>query len=258
MFEPAHEAHAIDKVSVSITFSSFILGAPWLAVIFAAAAFSSDHDLTYVVDPLPNDAMPGSPAGISFSNMSSDGKPLVELILYRNEIKINSYSYIRWKGFIEFIQDVSNSILTQCPNDIPVYQITLEYWDRFISVTPTDPWSQVFAPGGRLPDLSVREHGPWHAYLGWFEPFDAHRVLINVHVDTLDQSEPSGGPLRSAFIYTMVALRFEAGTPTIQAILASQANELGRLHDLSKCVTGMLLTEEMQNRISLSTKEADT
>ena len=66
MFEPAHEAHAIDKVSVSVSFGSFVMGAPWIKVLFAAAAFAEDQGLDNIVDPVLHPGMPSAPSGVSF------------------------------------------------------------------------------------------------------------------------------------------------------------------------------------------------
>ena len=181
-----------------------------------------------------------------------DGQKTVELSLLRNEIKVDSYSYIRWKGLEEFVQDVKSRVLSLFPTDIPVLQIKLEYWDRFISNSSEDAWSQVFVAGDRLPARSVDERGPWHAYLGWFEPLGAERALVNVHIDTFDQSEPTGAQFRAANIYTLVALQFQSAAPSLGTILPFDANKLQPLHDLSKRVTGSILTDEMRKRISLS------
>ena len=264
-FFPAHEAHAIDKVSATITLD----GAPiksddWLKVILATAELGKDRGFSSFSEGIGAAFSVGQPTpgalpleartqlfsiGVGFKRSGSDGKPLVEFMVQRNEIKVDLHAYVRWQGFRELVLDITSSILPVFPSSVSVSPIKLEYWDRFVSASGQSAWSELFRTDKGLAAWTSSGSDLWHTHMGWFDIKDSRRRLVNLHIDTLDQAGEGGTLQKTAHVYTMTSTVGESFSPSEAATVL--ATRLDELHEVSKSAVGDVLSPTMQERISL-------
>jgi uncharacterized protein (TIGR04255 family) len=264
-FAPAHQAHAIDKATATLTLGSAVVQSDdWLRVLQATLAFGQSRGFTSFAEGVAAafnvaQAAPGQwpveartqmlSIGVGFKRLDDSGRPLVEFLVNRNEIRVDLYAYVRWKGFIALVLDLTSALLPAYPADLLVTQLKLEYWDRFLTADPQPVWSEVFRADRRLAAWAIASTDHWHTYMGWFDVEDGRKRLVNLHVDTNDQAAESGSPHRAANIYTMTATLNEA-FPSADAATAL-GSRFSDLHALSKRAIGDVLNPAMQERISL-------
>lgn len=264
-FAPAHQAHAIDKVTATITLGGAVVQSDdWLRVLQATLAFGQSRGFTSFAEGVAaafnvSQAAPGVwpleartqmlSIGVGFKRLDDSGRPLVEFLVNRNEIRVDLHAYVRWQGFLALVLDLSSALLPAYPAGLPVAQLKLEYWDRFLTADPHPVWSEVFRADGRLAAWTIASTNHWHTYMGWFDVKDGRKRLVNLHVDTIDQPTESGLLHRAANIYTMTAT-VNGAFPSAEAATAL-GPRLTDLHDLSKLAVGQVLNPAMQERISL-------
>lgn len=267
VFVPIHDAHAIDKVTATLVLG----GAPvtanhWLPILESVTKlgreleFPDFHELlaaSFSMDQAPETAPQArtqvQSAGIGFRRLGANGLPLLGFAILRNELRVDSHAYVRWAGFQDLALRIFRSVLPAFPAHVAVSNVRLEYWDRFVNRQQRLPWTDVFRTDGRLPKWFAEGTANWHAYLGWFDEQLPYRRLVNVHVDTLDHPQPDGGVWQTANLYTLTA---SAGEPMpLNLAIDSIEPMLDELHNLSKQSVQSLLSDSMQERISLFPRE---
>jgi hypothetical protein len=259
-FAPAHEAHSIDRTSVTVAFGASVSPEAWVPIFVRAAEIGRDKEFK-ILEAVSAGVLTiggglGAPpslttqilSGIGFQKLAEDGAPLVDFTVQRNEIRIGSNVYVRWSGFRQLVLDLLTSLLDAFPSEGAVTQIRLEYWDRFINLDGRAPWGEVVRADGRLPAWVVNSPTNWHCHLGWFDGIEPPR-LVNVNVDTLDEPNDKGGSVQTLRLYTLTGTAgLLAPTNFVSKTLGS---ELDELHRISKCTVQQVLSIQMTERISL-------
>jgi uncharacterized protein (TIGR04255 family) len=263
-FVPAHEAHAIDKASATIS-----LGGPsvqsddWLKILLTTAELGKSRKFTHFTEGVGatfsvvhTDPAGGWPieartqmhsVGAGFRRQSADGRSLVEFLVNRNEVRIDLFAYVRWTGFRALILDIAQTILPTFPSQSVVGQIKLEYWDRFVDADEQGKWADVFRSDGRLAPWTTASNQHWHSYMGWFDVTAARKRLVNLHIDTADEPVERG-TRRAARVYTSTSTYGDNFGVADRQGLEERLNDL---HQLSKAALGDVLSNSMQSAITL-------
>lgn len=261
-FQPAHAAHAIDKVSISIDAQALVSSDEWLRVVERTIEFGRKQGLVGIEgfaavghNIQPVRGMPMSfntqvlSSGVGFRQESETLDPLFDVVSNRNSVKVESFSYVRWAGFKSLALEFLKHVLGAYPDDFPFVALNLQYWDRFDSATLDGKWSEVFQEG-RLPKWPLERNGNWHVHAGWFETLDRENCLMQLNVDTVDRIDiaPIG---RRATAHVLVGIPLNSGSSA--TILNNLEDMMEKAHDLSKKIYSQILSPEMSERISLLT-----
>lgn len=263
-FVPVHEAHAIDRVSATVLFSAPVASDDWLPILVKAHGVAKDIGFPKFQESFTASfsatADAGTPAVATtqvFSvgggfQLEDAGKQLAEFVVYRNAVRIDLRTYVRWNGYRELLSSILHPLVSAYPQSTSIAQLKLEYWDRFVSPDQRSQWSELFRSDGRLPGWTTQGTDNWHTYMGWFEGEEGgRRSLVNLHVDTINQPFEDGGlPVQTANLYTLTAT---IGTPVTIAEepIEKLLTRFDDLHTISKKAIATVLAASMQERISL-------
>jgi uncharacterized protein (TIGR04255 family) len=264
-FDPAHEAHAIDRVSASVLFGPTppLTTTEWLPVLMATHAIAQDVGFgTYQEGMAAQFSLNNEPGimasattnvhslGAGFRLADQEGRPLAEFMAFRGEIRVDVFAYVRWNGFCDLLRSILPSLIERYPKRFIISQAKLEYWDRFESPNARSPWSDLFQGNHRLPPWVLTQPDNWHVHMGWFETGpDGKRRLLNLNVDNIDARRPDGQSIQTSNVYTLAVATNEAlpAADSMEPLFTSFED----LHDASKQAVASVLTLEMQKRISL-------
>ena len=240
-WRPAHDAHAIERVSLNFELAELLPTKPWQSLLNEGTELFPKLGLRTTIEEAGSTrfVFPGGPLGTPFI-MSPDltpdsdaptmgrvfrhmvaGRVHEEVSLYRNRISYSTSTYGRWQGFRERARELLASLLDQALPLENLSTIRLEYWDRFVFEGSLDEvdYKQLLRQDSRyVPSFPFSTNENWHSHVGYFSPDrEAFKRLININIDMIDVTEPSqpGAPAtmqvqrRSAGIYSMAQDRIE-------------------------------------------------
>ncbi len=224
-WRPAHESHAIERMSVTLQFAEPISPRPWQELIAAATLAMPTRGFNVTVEEaevsLPamfgvpqaggpgvpqqmfvgfNGALPPgmrasqSPPSRTFQKL--DGADVVELVsIRRAHFVYMTPHYSSWSQLKLRLAEVLGAELVQTLRLNMLGVVKLEYWDRFIY--EGDPavgmYAELFRAGSvHVAGFAKSRKELWHSHVGYFLPADrAATRLVNVNVDLLDLAEPT-------------------------------------------------------------------
>jgi uncharacterized protein (TIGR04255 family) len=270
-WQPAHEANAIERVSVTFQFPQDMPAKQWQQVLgsqtpkLQEASFGFEdirRSAQFIIGPAGL-----SPQPQDISNVPSNRRifrcesTAEELSLQPSQLMYITPRYISWKFFVERIYLLLQHFIDESLNVLTLNSIKLEYWDRFVfDGEPKDVvYRELFRSNSRyIPAFSFEQSELWHSHIGYFVRFDPTvKRLINFNVDTLDltnipdaNSPEPPPPKRSAGIYSMAQDTLEASVapdtwPNVTIIL-------DELHTILKKVLADAITSEAAERIALN------
>jgi uncharacterized protein (TIGR04255 family) len=271
-FEPVHEAHAIEKVSMKVQLPKPLPGALWPNVLKSAISTANELEFpTYgeaatvdlelrsaAEDPSAVEAILRSRyGGVSFSQRGPPPEPpLREFVVTRTELRVDSYVYVRWSGYRGLLERALQGMASSFFASDPPAVVHLEYSDRFSHPGPLQEvrWTEVLKPSVAVTQQQLERTDLWHSHVGWFETDDLGRqILVRINIDAVPQTEGSPIGLR---IKTMVELRSPTGPLERDGVdINLLLTEIDTLHDCSKRIFGSILADEMVDRISLFSLE---
>ncbi len=287
-WRPAHEAHAIERVSLTFQFVEAAPSKPWQAVLDAATKDMQAHNFSFIANALsfpevlisgaiqgqPGLSIEMSPGGIiTQQHLAVTGRTfrIVEGTSVREEIQIHrdrlvhqASVYDGWDSYKGRTLALLGASLDKLLPLVDLANVKLEYWDRFVfdgDSRGVDYSELLRSDSAHLPGFPFGTNRLWHSHVGYFMPLEGTaRRLTNVNVDVLDiiQSvglDPqSGSPTqrRSVGIYTMAQDSIQpTDSPSDQGGTISIVDGL---HADLKAVLSDVITAEAADRISLYPK----
>jgi uncharacterized protein (TIGR04255 family) len=264
VWRPAHEVHAIERVTASFFFQEPLSSKPWQTLINSASSSLPSLGFNAMVEvpelPLPPNQTvvlaPHSPWPGGRIFQSLQGSQVHEEIgVFKNLLSYTATRYNRWGNFQERLFLLISPLLKVALNTIDINAIKLEYWDRFIFEGPKEEvsYSELFIrTSSFLPVFTSSSRELWHSHVGFFVPAEANKRLININVDILDIADPGGEgqTKRSAAIYLMAQDTFAESPPQDRISTA-----LNGMHTSLKDVFNDLISPSMASRISLNKPE---
>ncbi len=274
-WSPAHEAHAIERVTATVTFSEPVNSKPFRGLIGSLGEkllrLGFDSQVATTPNPLPNGG-PGiqqfiiGPTGVMQSHGEGrvfrfvDGQDLREEVLfYRDRVHYSATRYARWGSFVSRYREVLGHEIEAILPTVPTQTAQLEYWDRFnFDGDPSEvDYSELFSAGSRyLPSFLQEARDLMHSHVGFFVPSsEGNRFLINVNIDAVDlmpmaQDGHQSAPVRSVGIYTFAQERMEA--PRSEKLdFSDLVSTFNQQHAILNTIVGGVISDSMARRISL-------
>jgi uncharacterized protein (TIGR04255 family) len=281
-WQPAHDAHAIERVSLTFELAELIPTKPWQSLLNAGTELFPKLGLGTTIEEAgaTRFVFTGGPMGTPFV-MSNDmtlnseastrgrvfrrmegGQIREEVSLYRNRFTFSTASYSRWLDFKERTAELLRSTLDQALPLVNLVAIRLEYWDRFVfsgSMSEVNYEELLRRGSPYVPDFPFSTSENWHSHVGYFVPDGeaSSKQLINLNIDMIDLTEaapPESSPTmpvqrRSAGIYSMAQDRINPSASP--ADFGGTISNMEELHTILKDVLSEVLTDETQKRIAL-------
>ncbi|WP_181171469.1 TIGR04255 family protein [Mesorhizobium sp. B2-5-9] len=260
-FDPIYSEHAIERCAWTVAFSQPLPEKLYLSVVRAAGEDATKRGYQPVqyhgiqFNPLTGQVLAGQPGGpVEF--VAPDGA--VQLNITPQSVTFASTRYVRWQPFFGQVSDWPLSIAARFGDIVDVGGLKLEYWDRFIwsgDWSDFDPNKLLRADTPYVAPGATRGGNAWHSHVGWFEKNDgAVRRLVNINIDCLDFMLPNTiGPKPSMGVYTMIQDSFFLpGSLQIDVGVNSLKDRSTELHLSLKTLIGSIISDDMQNRISLN------
>jgi uncharacterized protein (TIGR04255 family) len=271
-FEPVHDAHAIEKVSMRLELPKPIPGALWPNVLKSAVSTANELEFPTYGEAATVQLQIGSPpndpttveavlrsrhGGVSFSQRGPPPEPpLREFVVTRTELRLNSSVYVRWSGYRGLLEKALQGMASTFFASDPPAVVQLEYSDRFNHPGPLQEvrWTEVLKPSVAVTQQQLERTNLWHSHVGWVEADPLGReILVKIDIDAVPQTE--GGPI-GLHINTTVALRSPTGSLEPDGVdINLLLTEIDTLHETSKRIFGSILVDEMVDRISLFSLE---
>lgn len=287
-WRPAHRAHAIERVSMSLFFAEPIASKPWTKLLNSASAdlqrqgFNAAIDEHEMIQAAGNSPVRQQPFGLqvnlgmvgSSANFPVSGRNFQvvtgtqireEVHIHRNRFSYIAMNYERWTNFRARSFSLIGSYITTALQAVNIQGAQLEYWDRFVFEGPLNEvaYDELIRRGSsHVPSFPFDTDQLWHSHAGYFKPrSDGVRRLVNVNVDAIDVLEtrpdapPAEAPLlkRSLGFYSMA----QDTLPPEPAITETPGalSTLDDLHATLKEVFADVITSEAADRISLLSKD---
>lgn len=287
-WKPAHEAHAIERASVTFQFVEAVPSKLWQSMLnrttleYQGKGFNSIAEgLEFNFNPLvagqamalPAGGMlgwaeaapqvigghiPALPGGSARTFRALVGNQVREEVsLSQSRLSYSSAHYDRWKSFEERIYDLLEPLLDSALQVTNLSIIKMEYWDRFVFEGPPTQadYREVLRSDSKyLPSFFFETNELWHSHVGHFIPDREHvKRLININIDALDVADiqPPTSSRRSIGIYSMGQDTFES---TLSLALPEAKNTLDSLHVILKNALANVILPEMAERIGLNGK----
>lgn len=283
-WKPAHETHAIERVSVTVSFNEAIPSKIWQPLLDAATAsllalgFDSRSDIglppaaargvmsAHIVFGPGGQVTPGLGENSGRVFRTSQGNDGEEIYFQRHLLTYATRGYERWKAFYSRFSDALGESIKDILKYVDISVIKLEYWDRFTFDGPIADASYaelLNADAELLPTFPLTTESLWHSHVGYYAapPFVGARRLINLNLDAVDlprrqdddapggEEQQDGQLSRSVGIYSMAQDMLIA--PAIPGALPLEINLLDSLHSELKIVIEDVLSAAAAGAISL-------
>ena len=271
-FEPLHEGHAIEQMTLTIQMDRPIDTASISAVRKALGNLPElprRQDLREVTlalgasVPSPHPSQITSTSGVSFAKINEDGTVETELRLERSGISYHTTHYTSWQIIWPRAFGHIKTVLPLYLSKVSLSGLALVYIDKFVWNGPgledADPTQMLRQGSPFLPPHIFKRKDLWHSHTGAFERIDSTtKRLINVNLDFVDQ--PKDDRTDRTIVITTVLNdllnqpdygRLE-NQPSLPDFWIRQIDDrLNRLHDDSKNVLAEIISENMSHRIAL-------
>ena len=272
IFEPIHDAHAIEQVQIAINFAVPLDESSFSQVRQSMDSFkpklpggSELQSFAIAFGQVPA-ILGGAPSqvltkGFVMQRMAPNGAIEAEVRIEPTSILFRTTVYSRWNIiWDEFAQYLKPIIGTFAAS--PVMQVSLTFVDKFV-------WIGV--PSLCRADLLLRAESQylaphiyeakdlWHSHTGAFVAVDEHtKRLLNINADCLDE-QTGDKQRRVVSISTILTDIFNQPGFTSLSLSPNDAFEklqirLGQLHNASKGCFGDVISDAMCKRIALSRK----
>lgn len=284
-WQPAHEAHSIERVTLSFLLADALPMRGWQKALevagdrLPALGYHAAPDLPALPNmPVPMGgaalqirfspegfAVGGSPAGNLPASRSFqrvvEGQVEGQIVVSRGGIVVTTTSYDRWAQFRDVILGAVGATLDIVQEISSVSFLKLEVWDRFIFVGAPEAadFSELLRVDSPfVPRFATAAARLWHSHVGYFdEPGRSAQRLVNMNLDAVDvpdapPPEAAEGVVasrRSLGIYTMVQ-----DTPHRNGDMEPVGDVRGLLdemHSVLNALLGSVITDDAARRISL-------
>lgn len=280
-WQPAHEAHAIERVSLTFQFDEPIHSKPWQSLLAAASldlpkqgfnAISDHHELplAQIVSPAgsrgpaPGFAIPGQPIQLAVTGRSfqvvNGGQVREEVLLLRNQFTHATLLYNGWASHRSRVLALLGGYIERALTLVNLQLVKLEYWDRFLfDGDPEDvDYGSLLRRGSRhLPGFPFGMDQLWHSHVGYFVNSGASQRLVNVNVDAFDVAEspaPDQPPVRRRTVGIHTMAQDTMGPDPSLTVQNGVGSTLEALHTTLKETFADVITPEASERISLNAR----
>ncbi len=284
-WQPAHEAHSIERVALSFMLMDALPARGWQKVLEVAGgrlpalgyhAAPDQPELQSIPAPVGGPAIHIrlAPAGLAVGSAAGGGLPgsrsfqkvvegqaEAEIVVSRSSVVVTTTAYDRWAQFRDGFLNAIGDTLTITQEMSSVSAVKLEVWDRFVfSGAPEEAnfGELLRCDANFVPQFAARAQSLWHSHVGYFDkPGRSAQRLVNLNLDAVDipdtpPPEAVEGVVasrRSLGIYTMVR-----DTPHRDGDVEPVGDVSGLLDEMH-CVLNALLvsviSDEAARRISL-------
>jgi len=264
-WQPAHKAHAIERVSITFVFESELPSKQMDRLLNAVAAIapsqgmttiSEDHelDLTAAAQPIAGMNFAPSqsvPIGKTFQSVIN-GQTREAAAIHNKQFSYISTNYIRWADFRQRVDNIVGSVLSTALESAYLDSLKIEYWDRFVFSGDIDKcrYGELLKESKYSPGFIGGQEGLFHSHVGFFaDSGKSLRRLVNLNLDAVDLRGTSGRTYRSVGIYTMVQDSFTHEGAPVNAAAALSTSDV--MHDILKGILVDVISSTMADRISL-------
>lgn len=262
MWKPVHEAHAIERVRLLISFSEPL---PFKALARAAEHVISDHrgwglDTSERVSSPPEHfaigpnvkAQVAGRDGYVFKKL--DGETLVEEVGFRTGVfGYVTTTYGKWPTLESRVASFFGPAIDSVKDIVEFSDVKLEYWDAFLfdgNVEEGDARDILANPDVGIPKAGIGPGTFWHHHTGWFETKADEKFLINRNIGVAPRDVGESTSM-TATIYTLVQRRSE----DVEIVGDKIFSSVETMHKLSNTIFGETISEGMRNRIGLDLRE---
>lgn len=279
-WQPAHEAHSIERVTLSFQLSDPLPTRGWQKVLEVAGQHLPTLGYHAAPDPVGGAgafAFAGAqgvqirfaPAGVGIGGQNSarsfqkvvDGQEEASIVISQTGIVVTTTVYERWRHFRDSVINAIFDTLVVIQEISSINTIKLEFWDRFIFVGDPEEadFEQILrASSDHVPSFVQPLKRLWHAHVGYFdEPGRSAQRLINMNLDAVDipdapppaSAEGVVSSRRSLGIYTLVQ-----DTPHREGDEEPIDDVGGTLDEMHRTLNALLLsaiTDDAARRIAL-------
>ena len=250
-----HEAHAIDRVRVMLQFNEAL----------------NDKLLQKAASPVAENYR-----DLEFETVERAEKPIQTIVLTQDLTPIKppakngwvlkrgnvieeagfrdltfgyvSTEYGRWENLKSRFWGIFRAPLAIALESVDLAHIKLEYWDRFVfdgDPATADAQLLLEVVNPLVSPDSISGASLWHSHAGWLEQRDGNPVLINRHLDAIDQTI-EGEPRRVLNIFTHVVLRPQGSmtVPNVESVLKY-------LHNRALLLFGNSIRSDFRHAIGL-------
>lgn len=287
-WRPAHETHAIERVSITVQFAEGVPPRLWASIIASttlevqALGFNVTVDEAFVGAPNGSGMIPQvffpqmavnsvgqnvmqtqtlqTPDGRTFQ-LVENGDVVEQVSVRKTQFNYIAFKYVSWIALKQRMESLLSKALTHILETNFLHLLKVEYWDKF--VFEGDPsiglYAELLRDGSRhMPIFPTSVQELWHCHVGYFASSAvAHQRLINANVDMLDLAEPPSPdaapipskPQRAAGIYTMVQDVFDQ-TAAFDGWLPT-ALALDEMHEVTNSVFADIVNDSMTVRVGL-------
>lgn len=291
-WQPAHEAHAIERVNLTFQLADAIPPKPWQAILSAISAEMPKEGFTNTFDehepnlnvvpvagqqphvvpgglgPLIQFGMGGPVppfqfvvSGRTFQSLNG-GELREEVQVQRRRLAYSATIYNGWEAHRGRALTLLGPYLDRVLPMVNVETVKLEYWDRFVfdGPGPEAAFGELLHADSRyLPGFAFTTDQLWHSHVGHFMPAaDGVRRLINVNVDVIDLLDPvvsgqlPGAPAPRRSVGVYTMAQDSLGEGLSPNASAGTVSMLDELHTILKAVFGDVITAEAADRIALN------
>ena len=290
-WNPAHESHAIERVSITLQFAEPIGLRPWQTILNNATlkipTLGSNVTVDEVGITLPQQMMghPGSPStpmpllfngnpfgpatqppqaptGRTFQWLS-DQKVIEQASVRRAQFFYMTPNYQSWSALLERMESIFSGITNEVLKLNILSIAKIEYWDKFLFTgKPHSTMYEGFLEpvAKHLPKFCLATGELWHSHIGYIVERDrASKRLVNLNVDMVDLvgeavSNISKEPTAPPPVRAAAIYTMVQDTfsqAETPSVWSDVSRLLSELHDLDKGVLSDILTSVMARRIGL-------
>jgi uncharacterized protein (TIGR04255 family) len=261
MWKPVHEAHAIERVRLLLSFAEPV---PARAIALAGEHVIADHrrwglDTSERISPsqqimlAPNvTAQPAGNEGYVFKKL--DGENVVEEVGFRaGLLGYMTTTYGRWDTLRSRVEAFFSPAIDRLKGVVDFADVQLEYWDAFLfdgELEMADARDILASRDVGIPEYALGPGRFWHNHTGWFEARDDEAFLVNRNIGVASRQIDSAQNM-SATIYSLVRRR--AAEASIESDKIFSIIDI--MHKISNTVFGETISGEMRERIGLDLRE---
>ena len=269
-WKPAHEAHAIERVSATFQFKEAVPTKRWHTLVNSASSklaqdFGFGHSFETVEFNVPSivgqqvvwqGGPSPAPTGRAFQIIQG-AEWLEEVNLQRTRFVYSATRYTRWQAFRTRTSGILSQYLKLALEDVDLALVKLEYWDRFVfdgKATEANYETLFNANSKYVSQFALSAPDLWHSHVGYFVPAPTGKRLVNLNIDLIDLNESNLLPgsevttRRSAGLYSMVQNTIELQFEALEDVYA----DMDRLHTMLIDIMRDVVTPQVAKQISLS------
>ena len=272
VFEPVHDAHAIEQVTLGVQFDRPLDDASIERIQSASSAFAESlpgkNELRSIglsigpqgMSPLVSSSS-NAPDGFVRTRVAPNGVVEKELRVERSGIVFRTTAYTRWASVWSEARGYFSTVMGAAAGTASLSSYSVQYVDKFVWLGDASNCrpEQLIRPGSEFVcPVIYSTRDLWHSHSGFFDRADAAtKRLLVANLDCVD--EPDGHTKRRVVRVTTVVTEvlnqdgYEPRDVPIGDGIAYLDERIDIVHTMLKDVMGRIITPQMCDRIDLVT-----